>query len=386
MMIRSFLPVGQGAFYSESFYVNEAKVNVIYDCGSLTEESIVESKIREVFHEDETIHAVFISHFDKDHINGLPFLFKYCNVKNLFIPLITTKELIMLKLKNLIQEDRLVVKFLSNPRSFFSEDKHTDLYSIRPHSEDNTGESNYWDASIIQSGSDVSDIIFKDYSPNSENPIWEYIPFNFKREDKILKFEDALIHEFPTMASLSEVFEWKVFLDSLLNQYEEYKDKLISAFKKVGGTFNTNSMVLFSGKRDTSIRQSVYQFNCPFHGWYYCMGCYRRYGSCHDSYVNGCLFMGDYDASGSLRWNELSSAYKDYWNYIGCIQIPHHGSFHNYNTEFSHIKSCKVISAGKKNSYNHPHPGVIKDLILKKNQVFIVTEERESEIDLVCDY
>lgn len=36
-MLRSFLPVGQGAFYLERFETNDGRINVVYDCGSLTE-------------------------------------------------------------------------------------------------------------------------------------------------------------------------------------------------------------------------------------------------------------------------------------------------------------------------------------------------------------
>ena len=36
MMIRSFLPVGQGAFYCEQFMWNfeTERINIVYDCGS----------------------------------------------------------------------------------------------------------------------------------------------------------------------------------------------------------------------------------------------------------------------------------------------------------------------------------------------------------------
>ena len=63
MMIRSFLPVGQGAFYCEQFSVaGPEKINIVYDCGSLTSVSFVEHQIKYNFQEDEVIHAVFLSH------------------------------------------------------------------------------------------------------------------------------------------------------------------------------------------------------------------------------------------------------------------------------------------------------------------------------------
>ena len=87
MMIRSFLPVGQGAFYCEQFMWNfeTERINIVYDCGSSTNVKLVEEQIKNNFEKDEIIHAVFISHLDEDHINGIPFLLKYCKVKkNLF--------------------------------------------------------------------------------------------------------------------------------------------------------------------------------------------------------------------------------------------------------------------------------------------------------------
>lgn len=50
------------------------------------------------------------------------------------------------------------------------------------------------------------------------------------------------------------------------------------------------------------------------------------------------------------------SAYGDYVEYIGCIQVPHHGSRYSYNHGLSELVRCQyyVISAGEKNSFRHP--------------------------------
>ena len=51
MMIRSFLPVGQGAFYCEQFggFAETERVNIIYDCGSSTNVKLVEEQIKNNF-------------------------------------------------------------------------------------------------------------------------------------------------------------------------------------------------------------------------------------------------------------------------------------------------------------------------------------------------
>lgn len=62
MMIRSFLPVGQGAFYCEQFMddLKREWVNVVYDCGSSTNVKLVEEQIKNNFEKDEIIHGNMI--------------------------------------------------------------------------------------------------------------------------------------------------------------------------------------------------------------------------------------------------------------------------------------------------------------------------------------
>ncbi len=97
-MVRSFLPVGQGAFYTEQF---DGGVNVIYDCGSQTGVEIVEKMIESTFDKGEEIHAVFISHLHSDHINGLEFLLKHCKVETLYLPYLTPHNI---SISELIQD------------------------------------------------------------------------------------------------------------------------------------------------------------------------------------------------------------------------------------------------------------------------------------------
>lgn len=112
MIFRNFLPVGQGAFYLERFILNDIDkpINVIYDCGSYdyyNKKSVkkVNHQIIRLFNENETIDAVFISHFHEDHINGLELLLKHCDVKNIFIPLIDNDIKEILLIQYLIEHD-----------------------------------------------------------------------------------------------------------------------------------------------------------------------------------------------------------------------------------------------------------------------------------------
>ena len=150
------------------------------------------------------------------------------------------------------------------------------------------------------------------------------------------------------------------------------KDK--KAYRAVKGSFNTNSMTLYLGMKKCGNRQEISDFK-------HCKN------FCCTSGLNrvGCLYMGDYDASGNYKWKSLTDAYKEYWDSIGCVQIPHHGSQYNYNKELSKIDAYFIISAGINNRYHHPHNVVIKDLLFNGRVPFIVSENKSSEVHLLVE-
>ena len=81
-MLRIFKNVGDALFTVEEIMGKY----FVYDCGGPSKD-IINKAINEVFTKDGIeIEAVFISHFDKDHINGIHYLLKNFKVRRLFIP------------------------------------------------------------------------------------------------------------------------------------------------------------------------------------------------------------------------------------------------------------------------------------------------------------
>ncbi|MCB7343988.1 MBL fold metallo-hydrolase [Blautia obeum] len=352
-MIRSFLPVGQGAFYYEHFESDETTtgeaINVIYDCGSSTGVKIVEEKIKRNFKREEKINALVISHLHEDHVNGIPYLLKHCKVEKVYFPQITpeNKELmkIYLKLNNVNKNDfvwNLLMYGGLNGRWSEIEDG-PQFIPVPEFPEENE-----------QMQRDIADKIKLSY-PGIK---WNYIPFNFRNKQRIKIIKEELKKE---GISLSDI----VNMDDSF--FEQNKDKLRKIYGKVPGKFNTNSMTLFSGACAYGVRQNIPCIR---------RGVYRPICCCKTS---GCLFMGDYDASGKIKWAQLKNAYQLYWDYIGCVQVPHHGSIHNFNDKLFNIDAEFVISAGSKNK-DHPHPELIKKLVLRGKWPYIVTEKSGSTL------
>ena len=377
MMLRSFLPVGQGAFYIEQFEAQHHRINVVYDCGSSTQGFDINQEIRSNFDKGEEIFIVFISHLHKDHVNGLEYLLSYCNVKNIVFPFTFQKDKILMIIEYLCSSKKHTLqdstyRLIENPSKFIHYiSPNTNLYAVilgNEFSNDNRREL-YNQAEIdrvhiLNSGENVLNHI-RNKSVNEIKNYWEYIPFNFKDDIKRDVFYNVLSAKFDDKINESNIGKYLLQWSS-----PKIQKVFIETYKEVNQDLNVNSMILFSGIKDLSTRQRmVIPNNCV------CKCCYP-------SRANGCLYFGDYNSNGKIRWKELKRSYEKYWDYIGCIQIPHHGSKNSYNHELSLMDAFHVVSAGKSNQFRHPHSAVIKDLLFESKHPYVVTEEKNSEVVL----
>lgn len=88
-----------------------------------------------------------------------------------------------------------------------------------------------------------------------------------------------------------------------------------------------------------------------------------------------CLYTGD----SNLNVLDLRKKYRKYWDLIGTIQIPHHGSLRSFNTKILTDKEyiCP-ISVGKNSQYGHPSQKVISDILYHGSYPILVTEDANS--------
>lgn len=403
-MIRIFHPVGQGAFYSEHFKFGRKKINVVYDCGSSTDVNYVKREVKNIFEKGEKIHALFISHLDEDHINGVPFLLKHCDIENIFFPLISSENKYLLKMWMEVKGIRgFAWDFLENPYEAIgnlklNEKERPRLIGVAEFpdvTEERESLEPVSNRNQIKSGENVWGEINNLFTTR----YWLYIPFNFKQEERIKKLKDSLEEAFGEPVSLSD-------LDKLWRESENNRKKIKEAYGRVPGSFNTNSMTLFSGVEKGVEAETMSPF---FESWFqnYYEGFrnhYRFFSKLYiddDSYFRfhhryyedilgakegGCLYLGDYDASGNERFNQLKVAYDELWYKIGCIQIPHHGSHYNFNSKLVDNNSFYFISAGSKNPYCHPHSNVITEILLEEHHPLVITENPESRVYIEVTY
>ena len=176
------------------------------------------------------------------------------------------------------------------------------------------------------------------------------------------------------------------------NKWTNQSNILKKAYKAIPGNFNDHSMVLYSGEKekyrsiprihrmyrmDGKMEKLYYNKDIVFYNKYFD----EYFDEYFDDTINiGCLYTGDYDAFNPDAFKDLKTRYKRYWPYIGCVQIPHHGSKDSYNPMLIEENQSCIISAGKKNRYNHPDSQVINDILLRDGIPFIVTEDANSRL------
>lgn len=394
-MQRTLHPVGQGGFYTEQFFIEEAPFkdsklfNVVYDCGSISIEN-VSREIRKKFPKNSLIDALFISHFDWDHINGLSKLKeRRIRVRYLILPLLTNTQKILAYLsigltkfdvdsiKHHLGIDAETVIFILPPSSIEQNNQGDEGADIT------LGESDVQKRSVIYLQSDKR-LSIEDYIK------WVYIPFNICDNSlyeillKKLESDNKLKNKLESIANDCEINNIEELLD------DSERQKLSEIYRDITNRDkNKSSVVLYSGPyKKTGRYFSRFlmdlnrEYDLPDKISQYCLR------SCR---TTGAIYMGDLDLNAKIQLTSSKSIYaieyiglklSDYSDYIGLIQVPHHGSRHNFNPaimkEFPNA-GIFFYSFGYNNNYTHPYAGVKIVLLAKRKHVIEITEESNSE-------
>ncbi|EGQ9522609.1 hypothetical protein Q9F29_004604 [Vibrio parahaemolyticus] len=363
-MLRSFHSVGQGAFYTEEF----SNFVSVYDCGtdtvigsgkSSTREKTIKHEIFSVFNKNSKVNVLFISHFHRDHVNGLECLLSRCNVDYVVLPYLQEFSRIELFLESYIGNSRFLNDLILDPvGSLNRASPTTKVIYVHPF-EIVSDERQIVQLESLDNGDFVnSNVAIRSSAISS----WEYIPCNF---------------DYPSRAALlKSEFKKRNISISNVNDFEvlwknSRKRKAIKdAYTQLKGNFNATTMTVYSGPYgEHGLEQFVYD---SIFGLYHITSCVA------------CLFLGDFEAS--KNWNDLDRAYNGVWDNIGVIQIPHHGAKENYTSKLnSKPFTYSVISAGLVNSHRHPHSYTTGMILKNKGIMKVVTESPATRLQFFIE-
>ena len=326
----TFYNVGTALFTVEKI----GELYFVYDCG-FSRRKDAGNIIGKAFSPGTEIEAVFISHYDRDHINGIHELLRYCKVRRLILPMLPDYLKWYYITQRLNPQDRF---FIANPIGYIRNLKLDTIVCFveKVNIEDDLGgrsSREYRNWKDLKNGecfhSGINLVITPKFMPEWVLIPWNIVELNANDEKAFLK-RCGLDAE----CRIEDLWYKK-------NIYKDVKRAMNNA------SVNATSMTLYSGPRD------VFRFpmsSCRF----------------------GCLFLGDFDAKKNL--NKLKWAYWPEWTSIGCVQSPHHGSNNNFNIDLLNEEVEAVISC--RLNYGKVNPkDVIKTLNSRKYKYHITDPE-----------
>lgn len=366
-MIRTFHPIGQGAFYSEVFISENGENSfcVVYDCGSgmlleYPNEELI-SQIQDTEFPHNTIDILFLSHFHSDHINGVKVLSAKNAIKKIVIPLVKDTDLFVCK-KEDNDEMHLFCEALKDPRSLLERSNNeTKLIRVKPISDERNRDENLEPLDINEIQDDIE--IESGTILSKSNLLWHYIPFNYEER------------------SIKEALTENNLLDNKGNPDTNKMSEIIDVYKKFfgikksGREFNTNSLSVASIPSGYSFIERC----CEFHHRYRRQFCNCFYTHCICCHPCGCMYFGDSDLKKDnyKLLNKVKAHSENIVDCIGTVQIPHHGSKDYFDDEMFltfRNHTIDIISFGLKNIYNHPNPETVIRIIQTGNILIPVTQ------------
>lgn len=350
-VVRTFHPVGQGAFYTEVFQFNNGNhYVVVYDCGTESEFDFIEKQISEFKnnyfkYEITQIDLLFISHFHADHVNGLKLLLKDVHVVKTVIPMLDDATIILTRVQNYLrfhfsiaqEADRII-------QELYLDGKRTGMFGevemVSPNLLDRPHDDREGVTPMVHKGNER-----KSGSKLYVDKIWEYIPFNsLERADyRVPYFRNELNNLLQGQLSLSDLVK---------NKLEDVK----SLYRRVMGNANDNLYTLVVVSKPVD---GIEPKPCPR--------------------LSHCIYFGDFDYHLKNKpWDRLKGVIK--FEKIGTVQVPHHGAKGNWNLEMGNGDPRHyIISSGSTNNHHHPNYWVLENIWNKGHRTYVVSENSMSE-------
>lgn len=321
----NFFPVGQGLFYCG--FINDGRYSFVYDCGTETSGVSLTTyiSILNKWNNNQQLDFVAISHFHRDHVNGIKNLEKMIGFKKIYLPYIS--------------DDPLVYKFIIS----------------------------------LSMLSDLSDNI--EILPEEQLGLLYYL-FELYERDTAIKVSDGL-------SFIVDYWEFKFFNKSISKQQENKLAIEISNLMAKYNVYNIEDLVrkcpikeirrtydnVFgrSNINDTSL--VLLHYPLPIYkSWatQYCSNCRYPYKT-----ENEHCFYPYTILTGDINF-DAATAKRIILNYptgvSGFVQVPHHGSKYNWPSLIHNFPpfNCYIVNYGTTNTYGHPDP-LLKSVIPTNN-------------------
>lgn len=296
---RRFFAVGNGLFVMEL----TGGPTCVYDCGSTSQPEIDAAIDRALLYYPGTIDNLFISHYDKDHVNGLMKLLNSYKVRRIILPMMPALVRVV---SSSSTTNSFLYDFILDPEAFIRNiSPETDVIFVESADGDRVDNVEQQ----VQAGIDLSSVKSGRVLQGNYHVCvldgWMYVIYN----RRVMK--DTEITDFLRQLGLPPSATTNDIITVLQRKGTGLKAALKQVFSPEEiNKINDYSMVVWSGAANRSL---------------------------------GCLYTGDYNAQ---------TYYQDLHNKFGwlkpateVIQIPHHGSSRSFDRQMCSPQAAHVISA-----------------------------------------
>ena len=376
-----FWNVGQGLFSSGRIPMGYAPAfHWVYDCGTNSSQKLIQNAVQKYNQQENNadIDLLVLSHFDKDHISGVKELLKNGRkIKRWVVPYYPLWQRLVIASLLDIQPDDEEWTFYQNPIQYlkadFAEELKETQFLLLPAKENESEISRRLEPSNFDDvlSFETTEKLSNEFDNLEQNVHW-------LNPDKALLFR-----------KYGELFEFVLYnvpfhllaeVPTSLTDFQKQVKQIIQShyFNSIDPTPALKTLYTLAfgngGKNKNIISQYLYIRNItpPF---------FWRMGNSHifdvstdnenkiavipkDKTKNAILYTGDAFLNDlPLLTNLTQSLGVERMARIYCLQVPHHGSKHNWQQGLANIFSpcLSVFSSDSQRRNGHPHSEVLKD-------------------------
>lgn len=352
-VVRGIQPVGQGSFYTEIHNIMAGDEHcVVFDCGTIGGMDCLKKSVKDTFKKDQVIDALVISHFDKDHVNGIKHLDRRCKIKSIIVPQYSNRQWFYIVADFVARGGRSVNMDVCNLEIFRR--KGIGIIQVKPMDDEDAGNS---ENHIIPSGTHIT--YTSSINVDGGSVKWVYIPINCTLGKDIARLEtklNSVVSGFTTLPA-----------GAMKNAIEKHRKEINDAYKDVFGNSNASSLCMYSGLDDA-------KWNIPLR-IYFAGDYWRR----RRHRTEACLYTGDSELRNLTKLKYIERVVGTLKERIGLLQIPHHGSIENTDAGIFNIFSAQrmacFMSYGMGNKFGHPSQYLVDMLKTKFDEVIEVTQQ-----------
>lgn len=394
-----FYPVGQGCFYAGSIKIKNNEFVIVYDCGTVSREEYLNKSIDEFKKKFKKIDLLMISHFDKDHVNGIKRLLTGIHCEMVIIPYYL--PIIRLALFGNSAPDDDYITFIKDPINYFLDTDKFDVAEVIVLENGNKNEGDSIKAPEPKNPEKQIELIekilldkIKDNDEDFKSRVIDNEENEPNSDDKVkyltLPFKLSLSNEFWEFVFYLKNFNNPVGLDNFRLDINKILDKtrdgkLSSLFDEIytlkikelykkhfASDINYTSLIVYHGPLKYKTFTEIYLSS--FSHWWPHFEPMKKTGT---------LLTGDSFLKKDEDFNPFFNYYFPYYiDNCFLFQVPHHGSKKNWKDLPNGLEQIPfyIINHGWGRK-KHPNKDVVENIIVNKDETLLISNNESATIE-----